>query len=294
MKKRFVKKSILVLGYFAAVHIGHRSLFSLAESRAKVTGSSVTVVTFDDGIYRSLGRDFREIFVLREREEIIRQYGFSVDVLPSNREFLNLSYQDFLALLDKKSPLEIVVGADYRFGKTALGTTKELSDYFVARDVPVHVCELLTVDGEKISSSMIGRLLSEGEVERANAILGNPFYMSGVVQKGLGNGKKMGFPTANLNFDRDKFIPKEGVYATYVYCDGKRYLAMTNVGPHPTFSYRDVNAETHVFGLDKDLYGQFIKVEFIKYLRETNYFSCINDLKQQLEIDKRNALEVLS
>ncbi|MBR1747533.1 MAG: riboflavin biosynthesis protein RibF [Clostridia bacterium] len=285
--------SVLVLGYFAAVHIGHRYLIERAKHISAEIGSSVTVVTFDDGIYAALGRDFREIYVLRERMSILRELGVSVDVLPVDRAFLSQSPEQFLSVLSEKKPIAIVVGQDYRFGKGAVGDAALLKSYFEKTGVEVEVCDLLSVGGKKISSTLIGELLASGDIHAANAILGSPFFISGTVVKGFENGKKLQFPTANLSFDMDKFIPRSGVYASYAYVDGVRYKSMTNIGSHPTFGYYEVNAETNIFDLSEDLYGRFLKVELIDYLRPVLTFSDPASLSNQLYLDKKKALEVL-
>ena len=287
-------RSVLALGYFAALHAGHRSLISFAQNIADKNDAPLSVVTFDDGMYQALGRNFREIYVLREREMILQELGVkNIEVLPVTKDFLNQSPEDFLKFLSDKNPLAIVVGADYTFGKFAAGDAELLKRFFEKSGIPVYVHDLLTVDGEKISSTMIGKLLSAGKIERTNEILGSPFFISGVVEKGFENGKKIGFPTLNLAFDEEKYIPKCGVYASRTTIDGVVYDSMTNVGPHPTLTYEKINAETHVFGLEKELYGTFIKVELLLYIRDVKKFSSLDELGSQLQIDKKRVLEVL-
>ena len=284
--------TVFVLGYFAAVHLGHRALIEQAKKIAGY-GAKVTVATFDDGFYRALGRDCREIYTLVERMMVLDGLSVDIDIFPSSEDFLSLSYDEFLALLSKREPVCIVVGADYRFGKGAEGTAEMLKTYFTSRGVPVIVSDLLEFEGEKISSNLIARFLSEGDIRKANLVLGQPFFIAGTVEKGLENGKKIGFPTLNLSFLPEKFIPKHGVYASVTTINGVQYPSMTNVGQHPTLDYLSVNAETNVFGLEGDHYDEFIKVELIEYLREVRRFDSLDDLKKQLEIDKERAKNAL-
>lgn len=278
-------KNVYVLGYFDAVHRGHRALISEGCRIAGRHGCGLYAVTFGDGFYESLNLSQKEIYLLRERREIMRALGAEVVVLPSSEEYLNKTAEEFLAELKALNPYAIVAGSDYRFGKNAAGDAELLSAFFAEGDVNVRICGLLKEYGEKISTSEIRKLLSAGEVRKAQQLLGEPFFISGTVVGGFRNGRRIGIPTANVDFERYKFIPKNGVYATETFAEGKCYPSVSSVGCHPTFNDAHVNLETHLINFDGDLYGKPIKVVFYEYLREVKTFASASELKFQIGND---------
>lgn len=280
-----MQKKVYCLGFFDAIHRGHRKLISVGARIAAEANCELVVITFADGIYNSLGLSLREIYLLKEREEILADCGASVIVLPSDREFLSTSCEDFLKYLDNLEPYAIVAGSDYTFARNACGNAKMLREYFDERNVIVEIVELLEENGEKISTTYIRRLLENGKIEEADRLLGRPFFISGKVVNGRKSGRKIGIPTANLNFEANKIIPQNGVYSTKTHIDGKIYESVTNIGSHPTFGDSTVNAETHIIGFDGDIYGRQIKVEFYKYLRGISAFSSVEELIVQIKSD---------
>jgi riboflavin kinase/FMN adenylyltransferase len=142
-------------------------------------------------------------------------------------------------------------------------------------------------DGEKVGATMIKRLLLQGDLEKANAVLGENFFLLGEVFKDRGVGKTLGFPTANIRYPKEKFPLKQGVYQTRFWVDGKAYDGLTNYGARPTFDNEDVLTETYLDGFSGDLYGKKCKVEFIRFLRDVQKFDSVEGLKEQLNKDVR-------
>ncbi len=280
-----MQKKVYCLGFFDSIHRGHRKLISVGKQVAETANCELIVMTFDDGIYRTLGTDFKEIYLLRERKEILSDCGAKVIALPSDRNFLNMTCEDFLKFLEELAPYAIVAGSDYTFARNAVGNVKILCDYFKKRGVKVEIVELLEENGKKISTTNVRRLLENGRLTEANILLGSPFFISGTIVEGRKSGREIGIPTANISFEADKLIPKNGVYTTKTYFDGKSYLSVTNIGTHPTFGDMTVNAETHIIDFDGDIYGTSIKVEFYKYLREISEFPSIDELVAQIKYD---------
>ena len=199
-------------------------------------------------------------------------------------EIKDMSPEKFIAFLGKECNAEtFVCGEDFRFGKGALGTPETIKE--LGKNVFV---EKILYDGdEKVGSSLIKRCLEKGEIERANTLLGFPFFLQGEVVKDRGVGALIGFPTANIPYPEEKFPLEKGVYESRVFVDGKEYKGITNYGARPTFDNDVVVTETHLISYMGDLYGKTLQVQFIKKLRENKKFENVEKLKEQLEKDVR-------
>lgn len=279
-------KKVYALGLFDSMHKGHRELIEEGKKLTKVLNAELCVVTFDDDLCGLLSKTSKEVYLLREREEIISSLGVNrIKVLPGSKEFLQTDKIDFLKFLSAFNPAGFVVGSDYKFGRYAAGDANLLKDYFSGKGVKVTICPLKLFNGEKISTTEIKLLLSEGKIEEANYLLDAPFFFTGTVVEGLKNGRKLGLPTANIDFDARKFIPKEGVYMTKTIVDGRSFLSVTNVGTHPTINTEKANLESHILDFDGDIYKKSIKIEFYKYIRGIIRFKNADELKAQIAKD---------
>lgn len=267
------------------MHRGHRAVFDEGKRLASKYGTDLCVLTFGDGIYKALGRPDKEIFLLRERTAMLKSENIDVIVLPSGKEFLDSSPDEFLDSLTDLNALGFVTGSDYRFGKNASGDVDLLKDRFEGTDVLISVCPLLSENGRKISTTDIRNLLKDGKIPEANSLLGFPYFISGMVVGGFRNGRRIGIPTANVDFEAEKFIPANGVYVTKTTVFNQSFLSVSNVGCHPTFGDTHVNLETHLIDYDKEIYGENIKVEFYEFLRGVKPFSSVEQLKKQIDYD---------
>lgn len=284
---------VYALGFFDALHKGHRELIKEGKRLAEIYGTEFCLVTFDDNLYKALGREDKELYLLRERKEIAYSAGVDdVFVLPGEKSFLDKSAEDFMIFIAKTNPAALIVGEDYTFGRGAKGTANEFAEYFRSNNVPVTVCPLLIRDGKKISTTEIKRLLSEGRVEDANDLLTEPYFVSGNVVNGLKNGRKIGLPTANMDFDDNKFVPRTGVYMTKTVVDGRSYASVTNVGTHPTINKEKGNIETHILDFEENIYGKEIKIEFYKFIRDIKLFKDVDQLRRQICADIKNTRKV--
>lgn len=267
--------SVMLLGGFDGLHVGHKTLVEKARS----FGLPVGVMTIVGG------KENESLFTFAERERIFRDNGIDfVFELPFS-EIRDLSPRTFLQTLeDAFSPTVFVCGDDFRFGKGATANAQTIREYTRVR---VETEKLIALNGEKISTSRIKKWLAEGKVEEANALLGEPFFLTGKVQKDRGVGKTLGFPTANIPYPQDKFAIKKGVYETRVTFDGKEYRAITNYGSRPTFDNAETVTETYLDGFSGDLYGQELTISFVRYLRDIRKFSDKEALQAQLQEDIR-------
>ncbi len=264
----------MLLGGFDGLHIGHRQLLS----RAQESGLLVGAMTIIDGKEGAL-------FTQAEREDIFRRAGLDFLFALPFKEIVHKSADEFLDILEEKfQPSMLFCGEDFRFGMGATGTPTTIKE---RGQVCVEVLPLLSVDGEKVSATAVKGLLREGKIERANGLLGESFFLLGKVKKDRGVGREMGFPTANIPYPIGKFPIKQGVYETRVCVDGRTYKGITNFGCRPTFTNDEVTTETYLDGFEGDLYGRALKVEFIRYLRDTVKFDGVEELREQLIKDVR-------
>lgn len=289
-----MKRKVYALGLFDSVHIGHRDLIREGKILAEKLDADFCLVTFGDDLYSSLGRNDKEIFLLNERLEVLKEAEVDeVSVLPSDKSFMEKTAEEFLQYLEGFDPAAIIVGEDYRFGAKATGNVELLKQYFINKDVPVKVCKLVSCDGEKVATSRIKFYLQNAEIEKANFLLTRPYFMTGKVINGLKNGCKMGLPTANIAIDERKFIPKNGVYVTKTVIDGAVYPSVSNLGTHPTINTNIANLETFILDFDKDIYDKTIKIEFYKWIRDIKKFSSLTELAEQIKSDINFARQVL-
>lgn len=269
----------MLLGGFDGLHAGHKKLLARALSFSLPVGM-MTIVG---------GKDGAALFTLAEREEIFRLAGIDFVFELPFAEIKNIAPLEFSTLLKEKFNVKaFVCGDDFRFGHLAQGTPETLK-----RDtrVCVEVEELLKIDGEKVSSSKIKEFLSHGEIEKANRLLETEFFVFGEVFKDRQIGRTIGFPTANIEYPKEKFSLKQGVYETRVNVDGKEYKAITNFGSRPTFDNDKTLTETYLDGFEGDLYGKKLQIRFVRFLREIKKFDDVKGLQNQLQQDIRRVRE---
>ena len=248
------KKRVLALGFFDGIHIGHRYLLQKAKALAEKSGSKMTVVTFNDSFLTNLGKSEKEIFLLKEREKILKMLGYrDIIALNPTKEFLSKSKDEFLEYLLSLNPYAVVAGKDYAFGKMAKGNTVYLEKYMREKGVKTVLVNLQKYKLKKISTSNIKRLIAEGRIELANKLLGDAYFIEGKVIKGRGIGSSLGIPTANILIDPMKLVPLEGVYKTKTEIDNKLYDSITNVGHRPTFEDHERSIETLLINQSIDL-----------------------------------------
>ena len=203
-------------------------------------------------------------------------------------KFKNTSPKCFFNNLTSSFNIEcIVCGFDYTFGKNAEGNAELLKKLCSENNIKLNVVPKTESNGKKISTTLIKSLLSEGKIKEANDLLGENYSLSGNVVHGREVGRTIGFPTMNINVPKDKFRIKSGVYKTHAIIDGIRYDAITNYGSRPTFGLDEVLTETYLKGYDGDLYGKVITIVFDDYIRDIVKFYDIEELKKQLEKDKK-------
>lgn len=292
--------TIVTIGNFDGLHLGHRQIIESVVKRAKNEGGTSVVYTFKPHPHLALtpAENLQLLNTYEEKAQLISE--LNVDVLveqPFSREFSTISAERFFTdvLLKRLSAKAIYVGYDFGFGKNRQGNLETLGKFCKQEGVELHVATPLKVNGEVCSSSRIRNYVQAGQIDKANALLGREFFYRGLVVRGNGRGKKLGFATANVHTE-SKLRVKEGVYATRVFYKGKLFESVTNVGRQPTFNKKDdvpVVVETHILGFDQDIYGEMIEVRIVQRIRDEVRFSGVEALVEQIQCDVQSAKKIL-
>lgn len=276
-----LSESVVTLGKFDCLHLGHKKLIQTAKENALKLGVPLVAYTFSNAQKSS-------VFSFEDRLWMFEEMGCDyVYVEEFNDEFRNLSPKDFFKskLIDKLGAVHIVAGTDWRFGKDRAGDVNVLYDLCKKYNKGISVVDKLTLYDKEVSSTLIKKLFEDGDVKKANEYLGRCYYIKGCVCEGKKLGRCLGFPTANILLDDGLVYPKDGVYATKTTFDGKTYLSVTNIGTNPTVKDTTKRMETHILDFCTDLYGRCIKVEFLERIRGEVKFSDINALEIQVKKD---------
>lgn len=294
------RRSVLTVGTFDGVHRGHQAIVEYLQRRARERSGTSTLVSFDPHPQTVVrGEEMPLLTTVIERAELLEDFGLDrFVVIPFSREFAQLQPEEYVeeVLVTRIGVQEITVGYDHRFGKDRAGDVDLLRDLGPMYGFEVDVIPPQEVDRDVVSSSAIrSLLLEEGAAERAREMLGRPYQIRGVVARGEGRGRKLGYPTANLVLgDARKLVPKRGVYATAVRLpDGTRRGGMMNIGRRPTFDEMDVTVEVHLFDFEGNLYGERLSVQFLQRLRDEQNFESAEALATQLSEDEEHCRSVI-
>jgi len=300
------KASVLTIGNFDGVHLGHQSLIRRLIERAKERQVPSVVITFEPHPVKVLypDRQLHRIFDQEDLREQMERLGVDNLVIePFSREFSQLSPETYLLewIFKPYVPQAIVVGYDFSFGANRQGSIEFLKERAKSLGVDVEVMPPVKVGDVLVSSTRIRQAVVAGDVELANNLLGRRFYVQGLVEKGAGRGRTIGVPTANVRTTAET-IPARGVYAAWVEVRGRRWPAAVNIGFNPTFVDAQggvPSIEAHLIGFPPneesgDLYGETLKIEFVARLREEKKFSSVDALVSQIQADIAQARSKLS
>ncbi len=291
-------QTVIALGFFDGVHLGHGELLARAAAVAAEQGWRSAALTFD----RSPGKDGRLLTTVDDRIRLIRSlYGVeAVFVLPFTEEFKHLDWESFLgSLVREREAAHLICGWNYRFGHLGRGNPELLQGWCAAHGLGCDVIPPRVIDGVTVSSTHIKALVEAGDVETAARFCGHPHTLTGTVRTGRGLGHKLGFPTANLLPDPELVLPKDGVYAVRgtvgdpVAHTVRRYSGVCNVGTRPTVDGGERTVETWLADFDGNLYGKELTVEFCRFLRPEQKFPDLDALRRQVETDRKTAMELL-
>ena len=284
--------TVLVLGYFDGIHLGHKALFERARKVADERGLTVTVLTYPESPRLAFSRFTPELLLhLTSQEQrylLLEKNGVDQLVMTLfTSEFASNTPEEFIERYVKGLNAQaLVAGFDYHFGNCR-ADVQDLMELF---DGQVEIVSEVSLSGEKVSSTRIRQAIQSGDVSLANQLLGYPFMTEGIVVHGDARGRTIGYPTANLApFDR-VHLPSEGVYVAEVEVDGKRYRAMTSVGKNVTFDGTELRIEAHIFGFDRFIYGEKMTIFWLEKIRDMVKFDGIEGLMEQMKSDESYAL----
>lgn len=278
----------LALGYFDGVHKGHQAVINSAVNFAKENNTKSAVITFKDHpCCYFWGVCPKYILTRRQREERIAQLGVDYLYELDFESISGLTAQEYLkdVLIKYFTPKAISTGYNHNFGYKKSGNVKYLQQESKKFDYKYYELPPQKLDKEVISSTAIRKLLSKGEIEKANKMLGYNFYIKGEVVKGQQIGRTIGFNTANLIYPPELIDLPFGVYSTNVNHNGQTYKGIANFGVRPTVNGQGVLLEVHLLNFDKDIYGETLTVEFNKMIRKEKKFASLEELKNQIRKD---------
>ena len=291
-------KPVIALGMFDGVHIGHASIIRRAVELAKSIGGTSMVFTFSNHPLSILAPENQPLAIGNRslRRKLVEEIGIDVLIdIPFTKELSRRSPDEFLQLLkDKFTPSIVVTGPNYTFGRFGKGNGRMLLRESEAYGFRAEVCPAITVNRKTVSSTRIRALIKDGELDSANELLGRPFTYVSTVVHGDRRGRKLGFPTANLEIAEGRAMLPNGAYAVRVSIDDKNYCGIANVGNNPTFGAVKRRLEVYIDQFNGDLYGRELGVEFLKTLRAEQTFSSATELAAQLRADLERAQKIFS
>lgn len=281
-------RTAVALGNFDGMHVGHMAVLEAAKS-FESEGLMPVAVLFDEHSLKAItGKAPAMLMTVTERNRIINENGLRIETLVFN-EIRDLSPSDFVEkiLVGRLGAAAVCCGYNYRFGKGASGTAQTMSEICGRLGLKCRVSGEVDVDRCAVSSTKIRGFIENGEIEKANKMLGRPFGFSSRVIDGDKRGRVLGFPTINQIIPEELAMPRFGVYQSVVTVNGEKFKGVTNVGRRPTVGTEKILSETHILDFDRDIYGENVDVRLIKFIRPEKKFSSFDELARQIKSDAK-------
>ena len=285
------KRSIILIGNFDGLHLGHQKLFKLAKNFKKKYSLNIGVLTFEPMPKMFFNNDLSNFRISNQRQKnnLLKKHDVDFVIIKKfNKKFSKIKSTNFIKniLVSKLQAKFIFVSNNFRFGNRREGDVKQLIKYEKIFNYKIVKPKPLSKNKKIISSSLIRNLLMKGKIKKANEFLNREWSIEGMVRKGRQLGKKIGFPTANIDI-KDYIIAKTGVYAVKVkkYGTNKFIRGIANLGYRPTFNQKKILLEVHLFNFSKNLYNKYLTVNFLKFIRKEKKFKNVSELKKQIKID---------
>lgn len=291
------KKTILTLGTFDGVHIGHKKILDKVINSTEEDKYESLVLTFfpHPRMVLQENSEIKLLNTITEKIELLENMGIhNLVIHPFDETFSRLTAEDFVqtVLVEKFNIHKIIIGYDHRFGRNRTANIDDLIEYGLKYDFEVEQISVKEINDISVSSTKIRTALSEGDMEKANSYLDYNYPLSGRVFKGKQLGRTIGFPTANIQIEEDyKLIPKKGAYIVTSTINDILVKGIMNIGLNPTVQGENLSLEIHFLDFDQDLYGKKITVSLLQYLREEQKFNSLEELTTQLELDKTTAIQ---
>lgn len=299
MKENNSNHTVLTIGTFDGVHIGHQKIIKRLVEVSKIKNLTPSLLTFFPHPRMVLQKDadIKLINTIDEKKDILKQFGISNLVIKEfTKEFSRLAAEDFVKniLVENLKAKHIIIGYDHHFGRNRNANIDDLKQFGKDFNFEVEEISKQDINDVAVSSTKIRAALQEGDIKTANTYLGYNFMLTGKVIDGKKLGKTINYPTANLYIEETyKLIPKHGVYIVKSTIDDTEVFGMMNIGYNPTVNGKHQTIETHFFDFNENLYGKSLKIELLQRLRDEQKFSSVEELQSQLHIDKKNALEFI-
>jgi len=292
------KDTLLTIGVFDGVHLGHKYLLSQLTKQAREQDLLSGVVTFNRHPHEVLSPQTKLPFLtdLTQRINLLKNEGVDATfTLSFTRELAQLSARRFVSLLKKYLRMRgMVIGTDFVLGQNQEGNTDILRSLGQDMKFSVTIIPPVMINGEVVSSTAIRNALADGDMKKVLNLVGRSFSLNGRVTSGAGRGAELGFPTANLDIDPGQALPADGVYATWTDIDGQAYQSMTNIGRQPTFGGSQRVVEVYILDFHSNLYGRELKIDLIERLRGEKQFDTPEELKKQITEDIKRGRAILS
>ena len=286
-------KTVLALGMFDGMHIGHKKLIDTAVLLAKHNGLEPAVFTFSNHPQELFGGKGKVARLIsnEKRAELMRRLGVKrIEEVEFTREICSMQPAEFVDMLKEKlDPQIIVAGFNYTFGKGKKGDAELLKKLALDRGIDVAIVPPVLMNKQPVSSTRIRELIEKGDVSTVQLLLGRAYTLSGTVVEDRRIGRTIGFPTANILPDPTRAIPADGVYISMAEVDGNTMPSVTNIGTNPTVGGRKRTVETNIFDFETEIYGQELTVYFVKRLRPVKTFGSLEELKAQITKDSAQA-----
>lgn len=295
------KNTVLTLGTFDGIHPGHLKIIGRLVSCSKEKGCRNVVITFYPHPRTILGNDnsVKMLTTQEEKIELLEKLGVeNLLIINFTKEFASLSAEDFIYdyLINGIGLTEIVLGHDHHFGKGRRGNAELLQKIADKEGFIVTKAEAFMIDGEAVSSTKIRNALAEGDIIRANRLLGRNYEFSGIVVGGDKRGRELGFPTANIKLSsQEKLLPASGVYAVKVMVENERHTGLLSIGKRPTFyNQGELVSEVYIYDFNREIYGAKVTTELVERLRGEVKFNSAEELINQMNTDKENGYKIFN
>ena len=293
-------KSILTIGTFDGVHLGHQKIITSLVTKAKQKSLQANILTFFPHPRMVLQKEsnLKLIDTLEEKQNLLSELGIdNLIIQPFSKEFSKLTAIEFTRdiLVDELGMSALMIGYDHRFGKNREASVEDLIRYGESYNFEVTVIPAQDISSITVSSTKIRDAIKISDFKKVNQFLGRPYELNGKVIKGNGVGRTIKYPTANIEIKETyKLIPPKGVYLVKIYLGENEFSGMMNIGNRPTINGLNQTIEVHIFDFDKDIYGKNLKVCFLKKIRKEKKFDSLPSLKSQLKKDEENCKRILA
>jgi riboflavin kinase/FMN adenylyltransferase len=287
------QNSVITIGTFDGVHLGHQKLIERLRTLAREQNGESIIITFHPHprlVINPQDDSLKLLNTIDEKIALLEKYGVdNLVIVPFSRDFSEQNAEDYVTdfLVKNFQPKAIVIGYDHKFGRNRTGDFHLLETMKTRFGYQLEEITKEMLEDMTISSTKIREALNQGRIEEATELLGHNYTLAGFVVKGLQNGRKLGYPTANLQIsDTHKLIPKTGIYAVRVSYGQQTYNGMLSIGYNPTFGGKVQTVEVNILDFNKEIYGELLMLEFVSYIRAEKKFESLEDLIKAIDNDK--------